>query len=87
MASSAQPLTTQSTAFTRDILGRWVCNTLEEARNSTDPTRMRPDGRPQIEARDFDLIIVGGGTFGSILAEHASFRDKARAHRILVLEA
>lgn len=87
MAASAQPLTTQSTAFTRDILGRWVCNTLEEARNSTDPTRMRPDGRPQIEARDFDLIVVGGGTFGSILAEHMSFRDKARAHRILVLEA
>src|SRR5215218_1839162 len=87
MAASAQPLTTQTTAFTRDVLGRWVCNTLDEARQSADPARIRPDGRPQIEARDFDLIVVGGGTFGSILAEHMSFRDKARAHRILVLEA
>src|SRR5690606_33850882 len=40
----------------------------------------------QIEARDFDLIIVGGGTFGAVVAEHMSFRDRSRTHRILVLE-
>jgi len=36
---------------------------------------------------DFDTIFVGGGTFGSVLAEHISFRDQSREHRILVLEA
>lgn len=83
MPTNPQPGTTD---FTRDVLGRYVCNGLDEALRSTDPAVQRPDGRPQVEARDFDLIVVGGGTFGAVVAEHMSFRDRARRHRILVLE-
>ena len=75
-----------TTDLSRDVLGRYVCNGLDEALRSTDPTASRPDGRPQIEASDFDLIVIGGGTFGAVAAEHMSFRDRSRAHRILVLE-
>src|SRR5215217_1238270 len=79
--------TSQMTDFSRDVMGRFVCNGLDEALRSGDRTATRPDGRAQIEAREFDLIIIGGGTFGAVLAEHLSFRDTARRHRILVLEA
>ena len=40
----------QVTDFTRDVLGRYVCNGLDEALRSSDRTVVRPDGRPQIEA-------------------------------------
>jgi hypothetical protein len=74
------------TDFSKDVLGRYVCNGFDEAKQSTDKGAIRPDGRPQVEARDFDLIVIGGGTFGSVVAEHMAFRDRARKHRILVLE-
>ena len=83
MATSPTP---QPTDFSRDVIGRYVCNGLDEAKRSADRTVTRPDGRPQIEARDFDIIVVGGGTFGAVVAEHLSFRDKARRRRVLVLE-
>jgi choline dehydrogenase-like flavoprotein len=70
--------TAQITDFTRDVLGRYVCNGLDEARRSADPAN--PSARP------FDVIVVGGGTFGSVLAQHLFFQDKQRSHRILVLE-
>src|SRR3954468_5468425 len=82
----ASTTTAQMTDFTRDVLGRYVCNGLDEALRSNDRTVVRADGRPQIEARDFDLIVIGGGTFGAVVAEHMSFRDRSREHRILVLE-
>lgn len=80
---------TQETEFSRDVLARYVCNSFTEAQASTDPNP-RPDvgrngARP--DARPFDIIIVGGGTFGSALAEHLFFRGFGRSHRILVLEA
>jgi len=37
--------------------------------------------------RDFDVIVIGGGTFGSVVAEHLFVADKTRSRRILVLEA
>jgi choline dehydrogenase-like flavoprotein len=83
MPANPRPLTTD---FTRDVLGRYVCNGLDEARRSADPTAVRADGRPQVEARPFDVIVIGGGTFGAVLAEHLCFRDRARQHRVLVLE-
>lgn len=73
------PTFSESTTFTRDVEGRYICNTLDEARASMD-TALRPDAKP------FDIIIVGGGTFGAALASALFERDKERKHRILVLE-
>lgn len=84
MPTSSTP---QVTDFSRDVVGRYVCNGLDEALRSTDRSLQRSDQRPQIEAREFDFIVLGGGTFGAVLAEHLAFRDRAREHRILVLEA
>ncbi len=70
----------QTTDFSRDVLGRYVCNGLDEAMRSAD-RGPRPDARP------FDVIVIGGGTFGPALAQHLFAVDKARRHRILVLEA
>lgn len=72
-------ITTETTRFTRDVQGRFVCNTIEEALASTD-VGSRPDARP------FTLIIVGGGTFGAALAQEVFARDATRRFRTLVLE-
>src|SRR5262249_59372620 len=66
------------TDFSKDVLGRYVCNGLDEALNSTS-------GRA--DARLFDIVIVGGGSFGGALAQHLLYADSFRTHRILVLEA
>jgi choline dehydrogenase-like flavoprotein len=71
---------TPVTDFTRDVLGRFTCNGLDEALRSADKG-VRPDARP------FDLIILGGGSFGGVLAQHLLYNDKTHSHRILVLEA
>ena len=70
-------ITTEDTSFTRDILGRYVCNTFDEAKRSGA----------------FDVIIIGGGTFGLTLAEDLFERSrpagaaiKPNNYRILVLE-
>jgi len=70
------PLTTENTSFTRDIFGRYVCNTFQEALDSTSN-----GGKP------FDVIIIGGGSFGGVFV-HRLFQIDARhrEHRILVLE-
>lgn len=75
---------TPTTQFTRDILGNYVCNTFGEAANSGP----------------FDVIIIGGGTFGLSLAQDLFFRSRRVGpgtiaqdglrpfnYRILVLEA
>jgi len=69
----------QRTDFSLDIMGRYVCNGLDEAIRSADK-RVRPEARP------FDVIVIGGGSFGPALAQHLFDRDKTRSHRILVLE-
>ena len=71
--------TAQTTDFSRDVLGRYICNGLDEALHSTD-TSVRADARP------FDVVILGGGTFGAALAQHLFYKDKTHSHRILVLE-
>src|SRR5207237_5068572 len=69
---------TPETAFTRDILGRYLCNSFAEA----------------VSSGPFDVIIVGGGTFGLALAQDLFFRSRSapnlvnyQTFRILVLEA
>ncbi len=57
-----------------------MCNTFAEARDSADPA-LHPGARP------FDVIVVGGGSFGAVLAQHLFGHDSPRRHRILVLEA
>src|SRR5947209_20316364 len=51
---------TPETIFTRDILGNYTCNTFAEAAASGP----------------FDVVIIGGGTFGLALAEDLFFRSK-----------
>ncbi|NOQ12873.1 MAG: DUF1080 domain-containing protein [Methyloprofundus sp.] len=77
MATSKTP---EYTDFTRDVLGRYICNGLDEAMNST------PEGSNRADARDFDIIVIGGGTFGSAIAQQLFANDCAGNHRILVLE-
>ena len=77
----------QETDFTRDVLGRYICNGMDEALASTNPNGQRPNGSPQNDARPFDIIVIGGGSFGPIFAQHLFFADKTHSHRILVLDA
>jgi choline dehydrogenase-like flavoprotein len=67
----------EKTSFTLDVIGRFTCNTDEEALAATN----RADARP------FDVVVVGGGSFGPILAENVYFDDKTHSRRVLVLEA
>lgn len=76
----------QTTDFTRDVLGRYICNGLDEAIAST-----------RSGASPFHYIILGGGTFGGTLASfladldppQTAFNDPFKRYhsRILVLEA
>lgn len=78
----------QHTRFSLDVLGRYVCNTFDEALASSDPVaRANAQLQPRSTMRPFDFIIIGGGTFGGALAEHLWFRSTGRSERILVLEA
>ena len=73
-------LPSESTTFSLDNMGRFLCNTLQEA---LDSTGQLVGGR----TREFDAIIIGGGTFGCVVAEHLFIADATRSRRILVLEA
>ncbi len=73
-------LKTERTTFGLDVLGRYTCNTWQEAMGSSDQA-IRPDARP------FDVIVLGGGTFGAAVAQHLFNQDTSHSHRILVLEA
>jgi hypothetical protein len=68
---------TEDTSFAHDILGRYVCNTFDEAKKSGA----------------FDVVIIGGGTFGLTLAQDLFERSrpsgsaiKPNNYRILALE-
>jgi hypothetical protein len=57
---------TERTSFTKDVQGRYLCNDLTEVnawKNS--------GGRP------FDVIVIGGGTFGSAIAERIRVSSEA----------
>lgn len=72
------PKTTERTSFTRDISGRYLCNDI------TEVNTWRTGG-----GRAFDMIVIGGGTFGAAIAEHFWFRQKQSGGglRTLVIEA
>ena len=70
----------QDTAFSFDVLGRYACNTLDEAIDSMNPSL--PD---QADARPFDYIVIGGGSFGAVAAARLFNLDRTHSHRILVL--
>lgn len=81
------PTKPQETDFSKDVLGRYICNGFDEAMNSTNKGLFRQDGSPQSDALPFDIIIIGGGSFGPVLAQHLFEKDKSHSHRILILEA
>jgi choline dehydrogenase-like flavoprotein len=71
-------ITSESTSFTKDVQGRYLCNDFTEAE------AWRQEG-----GRPFDIIVVGGGTFGAAIAEHLWFRQRQTGGglRTLVVEA
>ena len=73
-------LLAENTTFTFDNMGRFLCNTLQEASDSAAATVA---GRP----RGFDVIVIGGGTFGAIMASRLFLNDATHSRRILILEA
>ena len=64
----------QTTPFTLDNMGRYLCNTLTEA---IDSTKASVSGR----TRPFDVVIIGGGTFGSAMAAHLFENDPTACDR------
>jgi len=67
----------QETSFSIDVLGRYICNTWDEAVNN--------GGRP------FDAVVIGGGMFGAYCAEKIYRKSNMRvlvldAGRFLVSE-
>src|SRR5215213_7285419 len=70
----------QDTSFTLDVLGRYGCNTLTETLDSTD-------SQNQSDARLFDDIVIGGGSFAAVLATRLFNLDITGSRRVLVLEA
>ncbi|MGF1524849.1 MAG: family 16 glycoside hydrolase [Leptolyngbyaceae cyanobacterium] len=83
MSQNASSDSQQSPAFpfSNDILGRYFCNTLDEAIQSNE-------GKP------FDVVVIGSGMYGSYIASKLYFWSKredelgkANRLKILVLEA
>src|SRR5262249_9211964 len=73
-------LQAETTSFTFDNMGRFLCNTLQEA---IDSAAVTVAGRP----RGFDAIVIGGGTFGAVIASRLFLNDDTHSRRILVLES
>jgi choline dehydrogenase-like flavoprotein len=70
----------ETTTFTLDNMGRFLCNTLQEANDSAS---VSVAGRP----RGFDVVVIGGGTFGAVIASRLFLNDDTHSRRILVLES
>lgn len=71
--SSGSPVEVQETALAIDVLGRYVCNTWDEAVNN--------GGAP------FDVVVIGAGMYGAYAAAKAYRQGAAQGLRVLVLEA
>jgi choline dehydrogenase-like flavoprotein len=68
---SNQPVPVQETDFTIDGVGRYVCNTFEEATGNGGPP--------------FNVVVIGAGAYGAYCA--AKIHSRHPAARVLVLEA
>ena len=77
LVNSGQPIQpppdVQRTTMSLDVLGRFVCNTWDEAVNN--------GGAP------FDTIVIGSGMFGGYCADKIARSSGGRPLRVLVLEA
>ena len=63
----------QQTAFSHDMLGRWVCSTWNEVSgNGGDP---------------FDVVVIGSGMFGGYIADKIYRRADPIGLRVLVVDA
>src|SRR5947207_5264488 len=81
-------LPTPDTDFSRDVPGRYNCDTFDEVIVTIDQSARNAAGLPpRGDLRPFDYFIIGGGTFASVLAEYLWFRSSNRSERILVLDA
>jgi choline dehydrogenase-like flavoprotein len=72
-ADPALAVDLQDTEFTKDVLGRYLCSTFEEA--------VANGGRP------FDIVIIGAGMFGAYIADKIYRHGVDQSLRILVLDA
>src|SRR5258708_16562531 len=63
----------QQTAFSHDVLGRWVCSTWPEVSNN--------GGDP------FDIVGIGSGLFGGYIADKLYRGGEKLPLRVLVVEA
>jgi hypothetical protein len=73
LIDGSQTTVIQETTFSHDVLGRYICNTWDEAVNN--------GGAP------FDAIVLGSGMFGAYCAEKIYRQGAASNKRVLVLEA
>ncbi len=77
-----QRVPVQSTELAFDVISRFLCNTWTEALESNGQVQgATPYPRP------FNVIVIGGGTFGAAIAQHLFSGDKTHSLRIAVLEA
>ena len=63
----------QSTTFSIDALGRYICSTWDEAVHNGGPP--------------FDAVVIGAGMYGAYCAEKIWRLGAARGRRVLLLEA
>jgi hypothetical protein len=73
LIEGSQTTVVQETTFSHDLLGRYICNTWDEAVNN--------GGAP------FDAIVLGSGMFGAYCAEKIYRQGAGSNKRVLVLEA
>ena len=73
-------LGSETTSFTLDNMGRYLCNSLQEAIDSASQT-------VGDQRREFDVIVAGAGSFGSVIANGLFMKDATHSRRILVLES
>ncbi len=71
--ATSKPVKIQETAFSYDLMGRYVCCSWDEVQNN--------GGDP------FDVVVIGAGMFGGYIAEKLYRFGEETGQRILVLDA